>query len=113
MILVLSLGNGRTVYAATEVVLERVDSITSGMTRTVGCGSPCGLRKGTRCIGAHVYDADGVFLHEAEWPRGIASWHGGLSGDVALGVRKAEFDVGEVVRLRFRPQPAPDPPSEP
>ena len=32
---------------------------------------------------AHVYDADGVFLHEAEWPRGIAIWYGGLSGDVA------------------------------
>ena len=56
---------------------------------------------------AHLYDADGVFLHEAEWPRGIAIWHGGLSGDVAVGVRKVEFDVEQVVRLRFRPQPAP------
>ena len=57
---------------------------------------------------AHVYDADGVFLHEAEWPRGIAIWHGGLSGDVALGVRTIEFDVEQIVRLRFRPQPAPN-----
>ena len=62
---------------------------------------------------AHVYDADGVFLHEAEWPRGIAIWYGGLSGDVALGVRTVEFDVEQVVRLRFLPQPAPDPPGEP
>lgn len=61
---------------------------------------------------AHVYDADGVFLHVAEWPRGIAIWHGGLSGDVALGVRTIEFDVAQVVRLRFRPQPAPNPPGE-
>ena len=58
---------------------------------------------------AHVYDADGVFLHEAEWPLGIAIWYGGLSGDVAIGVRKMEFDVEQVVRLRFRPQAAPNP----
>ena len=56
---------------------------------------------------AHVYDADGVFLHEAEWPLGIAIWHGGLSGDVVVGVRKVEFDVEQAVRLRFRPRPAP------
>lgn len=62
---------------------------------------------------AHVYDADGAFLHEAEWPLGIAIWYGGLSGDVAVGVRKVEFDVEQVVRLRFLPQPAPNPPSEP
>ena len=62
---------------------------------------------------AHVYDADGVFLHEAEWPLGIAIWYGGLSGDVAVGVRKVEFDVEQVVRLRFLLQPAPNPPSEP
>ena len=62
---------------------------------------------------AHVYDADGVFLHGAEWPRGIAIWYGGLSGDVAVGVRKVEFDVEQVVRLRFLPQPAPNPPRGP
>ena len=62
---------------------------------------------------AHVYDADGVFLHEAEWPLGIAIWHGGLSGDVAVGVRKVEFDVEQVVRLRFRPRPSPNPPGQP
>ena len=61
---------------------------------------------------AHVYDADGMFLHVAEWPRGIAIWYGGLSGDVAVGVRKVEFDVQQVVRLRFLFQPAPSPPGE-
>lgn len=54
---------------------------------------------------AHVYNADGVFLHEAEWPKGIAIWYGGLGGDVAVGVQKVEFDVEQVVRLRFLPQP--------
>lgn len=62
---------------------------------------------------AHVYDADGVFLHVAEWPRGIAIWYGGLSGDVAVGVRKVEFDVEQVVRLRFLPPSAPNPPGDP
>lgn len=62
---------------------------------------------------ADVYDADGVFLHEAEWPRGIAIWYGGLSGDVAIGVRKVEFDVEQVVRLRFRPWPSSDTPGQP
>lgn len=61
---------------------------------------------------AHVYDGDGVFLHEAEWPRGITIWYGGLRGDVAVGVRKVEFDVEQVVRLIFRPQPAANPPGE-
>lgn len=67
---------------------------------------------------AHVYDADGAFLHEAEWPMGIAIWYGGsiwcggLRGDVAVGVRKVEFDVEQVVRLRFRPRPAPGPSAE-
>lgn len=62
---------------------------------------------------AHVYDADGAFLHRAEWPRGIAIWLGGLSGDVAVGVRKVEFDVEQLVRLRFLPQPARNPPGKP
>ena len=61
---------------------------------------------------AHVYDANGAFLHEAEWPRNVAIWYGGVRGDVALGVRTAEFEVEQVVRLRFRPVAAPDPPGE-
>ena len=52
---------------------------------------------------AHIYDADGAFLHVAEWPRGIGLWYGGLSGDVALGVRTTESDIQQVVRLRFLP----------
>ncbi len=61
---------------------------------------------------AHVYDGDGVFLHEAEWLRGITIWYGGLRGDVAVGVRKVEFGVEQIVRLRFRPHPAPSPPGD-
>lgn len=54
---------------------------------------------------AHVYSEDGAFLHVAEWPRGIGIWYGGVSGDVALGLQLGEFDVQEVVRLRFSPVP--------
>ncbi len=61
---------------------------------------------------AHVYDGDGVFLHEAEWPRGITIWYGGLRGDVAVGVRRVEFDVEQIVRLRFRPHPVPSQPGD-
>ncbi len=58
---------------------------------------------------AQVYDADGALLHVAEWPRGILIWYGGLRGDVALGVREVEFDVQQVVRLRFSPLDEPGP----
>lgn len=52
---------------------------------------------------AHVYDPDGEMLFTAEWPRGIDLTLGGVSGDVALGVQRLEFDVQRVVRLRFSP----------
>lgn len=52
---------------------------------------------------AHVYDPDGGMLFTAEWPRGIDLSLGGVSGDVALGVQRMEFDVQRVVRLRFSP----------
>lgn len=42
---------------------------------------------------AHVYDPDGEMLFTAEWPRGIDLSLGGVSGDVALGVQRMEFDV--------------------
>ena len=57
---------------------------------------------------AHVYDGGGTFLHVAEWPRGIGLWYGGVRGDMAVGVREAEFDVQQVVLLRFSPVSAPD-----
>ena len=50
---------------------------------------------------AHVYGPDGEMLFTAEWPRGIDLSLGGVSGDVALGVQRMEFDVQRVVRLRF------------
>ena len=53
---------------------------------------------------AHVYDPDGEILFTAEWPRGIDLTLGGVSGDVALGVQRMEFDVQRVVRLRFSPR---------
>ncbi len=53
---------------------------------------------------AHVYDPDGALLFTAEWPRGIDLTLGGVSGDVALGVQRMEFDVQRVVRLRFSPR---------
>jgi hypothetical protein len=53
---------------------------------------------------AHVYDPDGEQLFTAEWPRGIDLSLGGVSGEVALGVQRMEFDVQRVVRLRFSPQ---------
>lgn len=52
---------------------------------------------------AHVYDPDGDLLFTAEWPRGIDLTLGGVTGDVALGVQRMEFDVQRVVRLRFSP----------
>lgn len=52
---------------------------------------------------AHVYDPAGEMLFTAEWPRGIDLSLGGVSGDVALGVQRMEFDVQRVVRLRFSP----------
>ena len=52
---------------------------------------------------AHVYDPDGEMLFTAEYPRGIDLSLGGVSGDVALGVQRMEFDVQRVVRLRFSP----------
>lgn len=52
---------------------------------------------------AHVYDSDGVQLHTAEWPAGIALSLGGTRGNVALGVERMAFDVERVVRLRFAP----------
>ncbi|WP_420464030.1 hypothetical protein [Candidatus Palauibacter sp.] len=53
---------------------------------------------------AHVYDPEGEILFTAEWPRGIDLTLGGVSGDVALGVQRMEFDVQRVVRLRFSPR---------
>ncbi len=53
---------------------------------------------------AHVYGPDGEMLFTAEWPRGIDLSLGGVSGDVALGVQRMEFDVQRVVRLRFSPR---------
>ena len=53
---------------------------------------------------ADVYDPDGESLFTAEWPRGIDLSLGGVSGDVALGVQRMEFDVQRVVRLRFSPR---------
>lgn len=53
---------------------------------------------------AHVYDPDGELLFNAEWPRGIDLSLGGVSGDMALGVQRMEFDVQRVVRLRFSPR---------
>ena len=53
---------------------------------------------------AHVYDPEGEPLFTAEWLRGIDLTLGGVSGDVALGVQRMEFDVQRVVRLRFSPR---------
>ncbi len=58
---------------------------------------------------AFVYDPDGSLLHEAEWPRGIAIWRGGVTGDTALGIREIGLGVQQVVQLRFlQPSAAPD-----
>ena len=51
---------------------------------------------------AHVYDGGGRHLYNAEWPRGVSISRGGVSGDVAVGVRRMAFDVPQVVKLRFR-----------
>ena len=61
-----------------------------------------------RSYEAHVYDDDGTLLHVAEWPRGIGLWYGGVRGDIAVGLREAEFDVQQVVILRFSTVSAPD-----
>ncbi len=54
---------------------------------------------------ADVYNPDGTLSFEAVWPKGVAIWRGGGSGDVALGVREIALDVHQVVRVRFRPVP--------
>lgn len=50
---------------------------------------------------ANVYDGDGRHLYNAAWPRGVSISRGGVSGVIALGVRRMPFDVPQVVRLRF------------
>ena len=52
---------------------------------------------------AHVYDGEGTHLYDAEWPRGVALSRGGVSGNVALGVRELALGIHQVVRLKFRP----------
>ncbi len=61
---------------------------------------------------ALVYGPDGSLLHEAEWPRGIAIWRGGVTGDTALGIREIGLGVPQVVQLRFRPDPTGGTPGE-
>ena len=57
---------------------------------------------GDRDARAHVYDERGQLLFTAVWPADVSLADGSIRGFVALGIRKDEFDVDRVVRVRFR-----------
>ena len=55
--------------------------------------------EGVTTAGGHVYDAEGRFVADAEWPMEVRLNGGAIERDVVLGVGTGAFDVPVVVRM--------------